>query len=80
MMEKENANVEVLLYESGLTAQGCWDQMDDYDRAAVLRFGRLLLDHVLKNVAHEVQYAADWDVAYRITANVRRRYSFPEDD
>lgn len=78
-MEKENANVEVLLYESGLTAQGCWDQMDDYDRAAVLRFGRLLLDHVLKNVAHEVQYAADWDVAYRITSNVRRRYSFPED-
>lgn len=32
-----------LLYESGLIAQGCWDQMDDYDRAAILKFGELIV-------------------------------------
>lgn len=79
-MEQDSSIVEGLLYEAGLTAQGCWDQMDDYDRAAVLRFGRLVLDHVLKNVAHEIQYVSDWDVGYRITSKVRQHYSFPEDD
>ena len=33
-----------LLYESGLTAQGCWEEMDEYDRAAVLRFGQLVAE------------------------------------
>lgn len=32
-----------LLYESGLIAQGCWDQMDDYDRAAIMKFGELIV-------------------------------------
>jgi hypothetical protein len=25
-----------LMYEAGLTAQGCWDEMDDYDKEAIL--------------------------------------------
>lgn len=32
-----------LLYESGLTAQGCWDQMDSYDQEAILKFARLTI-------------------------------------
>jgi hypothetical protein len=34
---------EDLLYQSGLTAQGCWDQMDDYDRAAIEKFAELIV-------------------------------------
>ena len=30
-----NDLVETLMYESGLTASGCWDSMDDYDRSAI---------------------------------------------
>ena len=32
-----------LMYQAGLTAQGCWDQMDDYDRTAILKFGELII-------------------------------------
>ena len=30
-----------LLYQSGLTAQGCWDQLDSYAREAILTAIRL---------------------------------------
>jgi hypothetical protein len=31
------------LYESGLTAQGCWDELDDYAKEAIIRFGDLIV-------------------------------------
>lgn len=36
-------NFEKQLYESGLIAQGCWDQLDDYAREAIQRFGELIV-------------------------------------
>lgn len=38
-----NANLEDLMYESGITAQGSWDQLDEYDRSAILRLVRLVV-------------------------------------
>lgn len=35
---------EELMYRSGLTAQGCWDQMDQYNRDAIIRFAQLIVD------------------------------------
>jgi hypothetical protein len=32
-----------LMYHSGLTAQGCWDEMDDYMREAINRYANLLV-------------------------------------
>ena len=29
-----NNKLEDLMYQAGLTAQGCWDEMDSYDMAA----------------------------------------------
>ena len=37
-----------LMYQAGLTAQGCWDQMDDYDRTAILKFGELIVRECLE--------------------------------
>jgi hypothetical protein len=34
---------ERLHYQSGLVAQGCWDELDDYDREAIRRFGNLVV-------------------------------------
>ncbi len=34
---------EDLMYKSGLTASGCWDQLDDYDRKAIEQFGELIV-------------------------------------
>lgn len=37
-----------LMYQAGLTAQGCWDQMDEYDRTAILKFGELIIRECVK--------------------------------
>jgi hypothetical protein len=32
-----------LMEDSGLTAAGCWSDMDEYDREAIIRFGNLIV-------------------------------------
>jgi hypothetical protein len=41
---------EPLMYQAGLTAQGCWDEMDDYDRKAIERFAELIVLDCIDNV------------------------------
>jgi hypothetical protein len=41
-----NGNLEELMYEAGLTAQGSWDHLDKYDQEAVLRLVRLVVYRV----------------------------------
>jgi hypothetical protein len=38
-----NKKIEDLMYHSGLTAQGCWDEMDEYDRKAIEKFAELIV-------------------------------------
>ena len=38
-----NERIEHLLYESGLTAQGCWDDLDDYARQGIEKFAELIV-------------------------------------
>ena len=52
---------EDLLYESGLTAQGCWDSLDDYAKEAIIRFGDLIVKECLINMENE-----DGDLDYAI--------------
>ena len=48
--------IEHCLYESGLTADGCWNELDDYAKEAILRFGELLLrDAALQKLADQAQ-------------------------
>ena len=48
--------IEHCMYESGLTAQGCWDELDDYAKEAIVRFAELLLrEAVLQEPADQRQ-------------------------
>ncbi len=38
-----NEKLENLMYRAGLTAQGCWDSMDQYDREAIEKFAELIV-------------------------------------
>jgi hypothetical protein len=38
-----NKRIQDLMYHAGLTASGCWDEMDDYDRKAIEKFGQLIV-------------------------------------
>lgn len=33
---------EQLMYRAGLTAQGCWDELDSYARESIEEFGKLV--------------------------------------
>ena len=37
-----NEKLEDLMYRAGLTAQGCWDSMDSYDKQAIEKFAQLI--------------------------------------
>ena len=38
-----NERLDDLMYQAGLTAQGCWDEMDAYDRKAVMKLAELIV-------------------------------------
>ena len=38
-----NERIAELMYHAGLTASGCWDKMDDYDRKAIEKFAELIV-------------------------------------
>ncbi len=46
-----NKRIEDLMYRAGLTAQGCWDELDDYDRNAIETFAQLIVKECA-GVAH----------------------------
>ena len=39
-----NERIDKLMYHAGLTAQGCWDEMDEYDRKAIEKFAELIVE------------------------------------
>ena len=43
-----NKRIEDLMYHSGLTAQGCWDEMDDYDKQAIEKFAKLIVKECIQ--------------------------------
>lgn len=38
-----NERIEHCLYQAGLTAQGCWDELDDYARQGIEKFAELII-------------------------------------
>ena len=57
-MNTSKNSFDDLLYESGLTAQGCWEEMDEYDREAVLRFGQMVAE---KSAEVALKNSRRWD-------------------
>ena len=42
-----NERIEHCLYQAGLTAQGCWDELDDYAKEGIEKFAELIVDECL---------------------------------
>jgi hypothetical protein len=43
-----NNRIEDLMYQSGLTASGCWDEMDDYTHKSIEKFGKLTVEDCIQ--------------------------------
>ena len=68
--------LEDLLYESGLTAQGCWDEMDEYDRTAILKFADLIVKDCIGVLNRRFMgdlNREDWEVR-RCVADVKKHF------
>lgn len=59
-----NKQIEDLMYHAGLTAQGCWDEMDNYDRKAIEKFALLIVQECIDIVSAGISNATDWDSSY----------------
>ena len=43
-----------LLYESGLTAQGCWDELDNYTKECIMKFGQIVVNETIKELCEQM--------------------------
>ena len=39
-----------LMYQSGLTAQGCWDELGPYEQEAIARFAHLIVQRCVAQI------------------------------
>ena len=52
-----NERIEHCLYQAGLTAQGCWDELDDYARQGIEKFAELIVRECAEYAEHELDMA-----------------------
>jgi len=43
-------NFDYQLYESGLSAHGCWEKFDEYDREALEKFAELIVKECIDKI------------------------------
>lgn len=77
-----NQKFDELMYRSGLTAQGCWDSMDDYDREAILKFAELIVRECM-DIAREVGTSTEpedfaLDRCYEIETKIKEHFGVEE--
>ena len=46
-----NERLEHCLYQAGLTAQGCWDELDDYAKEGIEKFAELIVRECIDAVS-----------------------------
>ena len=62
-----NERIEHCLYQAGLTAQGCWDELDDYAKEGIEKFAELIIQDCAR--------IADENYVLRIpTGQIMKRY------
>ena len=90
----ENDKIDDLMYKAGLTAQGCWDGMDDYDKQAILKFAELIVGECVgmcgsqadkKNISLYFGLPTEPDVKYpaaeeswSVKSQYNREYNYPK--
>ena len=61
-----NEQLEDLMYRSGLTASGCWDGLDVYDRQAIEKFALLIVEECATIVERNHYKNIGWNTSRKI--------------
>jgi hypothetical protein len=81
-----NERIEHCLYQAGLTAQGCWDELDDYAKEGIQKFAKLVVKeciHVMKDLSPGYNdYRNQIENAFRrdCVVEIQRRFDMQEID
>jgi hypothetical protein len=79
-----NQHIEDLMYQSGLTAQGCWDEMDTYDHEAIEKLIQLVIKGcigVVENMSPGYQdYRDQIEDAFRRDCIAEMKFKYGMDD
>lgn len=63
--------IEDVMYRAGLTAQGCWDELDEYAKQAIETFAQLLIEECVQ-VADQCREDEWFDVSGAITEHFEK--------
>jgi len=58
-----NERIEDLMYHSGLTASGCWDDMDDYAHKAIEKLAELIVKETLQVAKAGIEFGPSMEEA-----------------
>ncbi len=58
-----NQKIQDLMYHSGLTAQGCWDEMDEYDKQAIEKFAELIVQECATVIEKNLFQGIGWNTS-----------------
>ena len=53
-----NERIEHCLYQAGLTAQGCWDELDEYAKQGIEKFAELIVKDCMDIIQQNRSYAS----------------------
>ena len=52
------SKIDDLMYQSGMTAQGCWDEMDSYQQEAIMKLSQLIAKECMDILVQNRTYAS----------------------
>ena len=70
-----NKQFDDLMYSAGLTTQGCWDQMDEYNRDAILKFAELIVKECIDVVS---DCSVEYCTRPQIVSEIREHFGVEE--
>jgi hypothetical protein len=70
-----NDRYDDFLYQSGLTAQGCWESLDDYAKEAIIRFGDLIVKECVDIV---LDSSIEYTTRPRIAEELKQHFGVKE--
>lgn len=73
-----NKQFDKLMYDAGMTAQGCWDEWDSYQRGAIAKFAELIVSECADIAKHHVMNISTYADAEFVEEQIAKHFGVEE--
>ena len=75
-----NERIEHCLYQAGLTASGCWDELGTYEQEAIEKFSQLMIEEACQAFWSEACHVSDlaYEDYHRNSKKIRQHFGVEE--